>query len=153
MRTPDRRALLDRGHSRLSVRWQCVLLHIARSGVYRPLKPANDNDLALMRRIDELFMAWPFLGSRRMAAMLRAESFAINRKRVQRLMRQMGIAALGPKPRTTKPAPRHMNRTGFPGGHWVWVRPPSAARSAVHSIALRLRPVGCCRWARAAAGC
>jgi putative transposase len=84
------------------------LLCLARSGVYRPKPPANDDtDLALMRRLDELFTAWPFLGSRRMAAMLRAEGRRINRKRVQRLMRQMGIAALGPKPRTTNPAPGH----------------------------------------------
>jgi putative transposase len=80
---------------------------VARSGVYRPRKAANDNDAALMRRIDELFTAWPFLGSRRMTAMLRAEGVFVNRKRVQRLMRLMGIAALGPKPRTTKPAPGH----------------------------------------------
>ena len=60
-----------------------------------------------MRRIDALFTAWPFLGSRRMTAMLRADGLTINRKRVQRLMRRMGIAALGPKPRTTKPAPGH----------------------------------------------
>jgi len=107
MSTPDRRVLLDRDHGRLSIRRQCTLLGIARSGVYRPPRSANDNDLALMRRIDELFTAWPFLGSRRMAAMLRAEGHAINRKRVQRLMRRMGIAALGPKPTTTKPAPGH----------------------------------------------
>jgi putative transposase len=43
-----------------------MLLGIARSGVYRPRRPANDNDLALMERIDELFTAWPFLGSPRM---------------------------------------------------------------------------------------
>src|SRR5207237_6876765 len=48
-----------------------------------------------------------FLGSRRMTVMLRAEGRPVNRKRVQRLMRRMGIAALGPKPRTTKPAPGH----------------------------------------------
>jgi putative transposase len=107
MSAPDRRALLDREHVRLSIRRQCALLGLARSGVYRPKPPANDNELALMRRIDELFMAWPFLGSRRMTAMLRAEGRAVNRKRVQRLMRRMGIVALGPKPRTTKPAPGH----------------------------------------------
>ncbi len=107
MSTPDRRALLDRNHGRLSVRRQCALLGVARSGVYRPPRPANDNDLALTRRIDELFTAWPFLGSRRMTALLRAEGHALNRKRVQRLMRKMGIAALGPKPRTTTPAPGH----------------------------------------------
>jgi transposase InsO family protein len=75
--------------------------------VYRVRKPANDNDGALMRRVDELFTAWPFLGSRRVTAMLRAEGASVNRKRVQRLMRLMGIAALGPKPRTSKPAPGH----------------------------------------------
>ena len=60
-----------------------------------------------MRRLDELFLAHPFLGSRRMAAMLRAEGRPINRKRVQRLMRLMGIVALGPKPNTSQPAPGH----------------------------------------------
>ena len=107
MSAPDRRAMLDRADEALSVRRQCALLSVARSGVYRARKPANDNDAALMRRIDELFTAWPFLGSRRMAAMLRAEGSPVNRKRVQRLMRLMGIAALGPKPSTTKPAPGH----------------------------------------------
>jgi putative transposase len=107
MSAPDRRALIDRDHREPSIRKQCKLLGLARSGIYRTPPPANDNDLTLMRRIDELFTAWPFLGSRRMAVMLRAEGHAINRKRVQRLMRRMGIAALGPKPRTTKPAPGH----------------------------------------------
>jgi putative transposase len=107
MSTPDRRALVDRGHEGLSVRRQCMLLGIARSGVYRPQPPAKDDDLALMRRIDELFTLWPFLGSRRLARMLSSEGRPVNRKRLQRLMRKMGIAALGPKPRTTKPAPGH----------------------------------------------
>src|SRR6201994_2955492 len=107
MSTPDRRGMLDRADQALSIRRQCMLLGIARSGVYRPPRPANDDDLALMRRIDELFTAWPFLGSRRMTAMLKAEGLEVNRKRVQRLMREMGIAALGPKPNTTKPAPGH----------------------------------------------
>jgi putative transposase len=107
MSAPDRRAKLDRDHPQLSIRRQCAMLGLARSGVYRLPHRANDDDLLLMRRIDELFTRWPFLGSRRMTAMLRAEGIPINRKRVQRLMRQMGIAALGPKPRTSKPAPGH----------------------------------------------
>jgi putative transposase len=115
MSVPDRRALLDRDHAELSIRRQCRLLGLARSGVYRRPRAANDNDLGLMRRIDELFTQFPFLGSRRLALMLgeqgpalsAAEGLPINRKRMQRLMRQMGIAALGPKPRTTKPAPGH----------------------------------------------
>ena len=107
MSAPDRRRLVDRRHGALSIRRQCALLGIGRSGIYRPLSAANDNDLGLLRRIDEVFTTWPFLGSRRMTAMLRAQGYAINRKRVRRLMRKMGIAALGPKPRTTKPAPGH----------------------------------------------
>jgi putative transposase len=107
MSAPDRRALIDREDDQLSIRQQCQLLGIARSGVYRPPSPANAEDLALMRRIDELFLSWPFLGSRRITALLREEGQPVNRKRVRRLMRRMGIAALGPKPRTTKPAPGH----------------------------------------------
>ena len=73
MSTPDRKAMLDRDRRDLSIRRQCVLLALSRSGVYRPQRSANDDgDLALMRRIDALFMAWPFLGSRRMTVMLPA---------------------------------------------------------------------------------
>jgi putative transposase len=54
--------MLDRADKALSIRRQCMLLGIARSGVYRPPRPANDNDLAQMRRIDELFTAWPYPG-------------------------------------------------------------------------------------------
>ncbi len=60
-----------------------------------------------MRRIDELFTTWPFLGSRRMTAMLGAEGRVGEPQAGRRLMRLMGIAALGPKPRTSKPAPAH----------------------------------------------
>ena len=107
MSAPDRRALLDRDLGALSIRRQCQLLSVARSGVYRAPRPATGADLELMRRIDELFTAWPFLGSRRMAEMLGTKKRPINRKRMQRLMRKMGIEALGPKPRTTKKAEGH----------------------------------------------
>jgi putative transposase len=107
MSTQDRRGMLDRGHGDLSIRRQCKLLSVARSGVYRAPRPDSQDDQTLMRRIDELFTAYPFLGSRRMARLLSAAENPINRKRVQRLMRKMGIAALGPKPKTTKPAPGH----------------------------------------------
>jgi len=107
MSVPGRRAKLDRDHAGLSIRRQCALLGLARSGVYRRRRAANDNDLDVMRRIDELFLRWPFLGSRRLMAVLAAEGMRVNRKRVQRLMRLMGIAALGPKPRTSKPSAGH----------------------------------------------
>ena len=64
-------------------------------------------DLVLMKRLDQLFTERPFYGSRRMMLQLRREGHEIDRKRVQRLMRQMGIVALGPKPNTSKPAPGH----------------------------------------------
>ena len=105
MSAPDRGEMLDRADKALSIRRQCGLLCVARSGVSRAKRPANDNDLILMRRIDELFMAYPFYGSRRMTLQLRSEGHDINRKRVQRIMRTMGIVALGPKPNTAKPAP------------------------------------------------
>jgi putative transposase len=107
MSASNRRAKLDRDHPDLSVRRQCAMLGVARSGVYRKPRPANDNDLEAMRRIDALFTARPFFGARRIARTLSEEGFPIDRKRVRRLMRQMGIEALGPKPRTTKPAPGH----------------------------------------------
>ncbi len=107
MSAAGRRAMLDRGHGQLSVRRQCALLGLARSGVYRA-KPEHDADeLLLMRRIDPVFVAWPFYGLRRIAATLSTGGEKVNRKRVQRLMRVMGIAALGPKPRTSKPGPGH----------------------------------------------
>lgn len=102
MSAPDRRARLDRGHERLSVRRQCALLGLARSGVYRAPAPAGEDDAAAMRRIDALYTEHPFYGSRRIAFTLK-----MNRKRARRLMRLMGVEALGPKPRTSKPAPGH----------------------------------------------
>jgi putative transposase len=63
MSASDRRGVIDRGVPSLSIRRQCMLLGVARSGVYRPPRPANDNNLELLRRIDELYTAWPFLGS------------------------------------------------------------------------------------------
>lgn len=89
------------------IRRQCALLGVARSSVYRAKTPANDNDLTQIRRVDELFSAWPFLSSSRMTAMLSAAGERVDRKRVQRLIRRMGIVALGPKPSTTKPVPSH----------------------------------------------
>ena len=107
MSASDRRARLDRSHPDLSIRRQCRMMNLARSGVYRAPSPANDNDLEAMRRIDALFTERPFFGARRIARTLSEDGFPIDRKRVRRLMRKMGIEALGPKPRTTKPAPGH----------------------------------------------
>jgi putative transposase len=107
MSAPDRRAMVERPGVDLSVRRQCALLNLARSGVYRSKPVIGAGDLALMRRIDELHLELPFYGSRRMTFELNKESRGVNRKRVQRLMRVMGIEALVPRPGTSKPAPGH----------------------------------------------
>ena len=107
MSTPDRRAMVERPGVDLSVRRQCALLNLARSGVYRPKPVSGADDLALMRRIDELHLELPFYGSRRMTFELNKEGRGVNRKRVQRLLRVMGIEALVPRPGTSKPAPGH----------------------------------------------
>ena len=107
MSTPDRRAMVEWPGKDLSVRRQCTLLNLARSGVYRPEPVPAADDLALMRRIDELHLELPFYGSRRMMFELNKEGRGVNRKRVQRLMRVMGIEALVPRPGTSKAAPGH----------------------------------------------
>ena len=107
MSVPERRALIERPSKDLSVRRQCTLLNLARSRVYRPKPAIGADDLALMRRIDELHLELPFYGSRRMMFELNKEGRKINRKRVRRLMRVMGIEALVPRPGTSKAAPGH----------------------------------------------
>ncbi len=107
MSAPDRRAMVERPGEDLSVRRQCALLSVARSGVYRAKPVAGADDLAVMRRIDELHLELPFYGSRRMTFELNEEGRGLNRKRVRRLMRAMGIEALVPRPGTSKAAPGH----------------------------------------------
>ena len=107
MSAPDRRAMVERSGKDLSVRRQCVLLSLTRSGVYRSKPVAGADDLAVMRRIDELHLELPFYGSRRMTFELNKEGRGVNRKRVRRLMRVMGIEALVPRPGTSKAAPGH----------------------------------------------
>jgi putative transposase len=107
MSKPDRAKKLKKNHPSLSIRRQCTLLSLARSGVYRERQGPDAEELALMRRIDELFLDLPFLGSRRIAIMLRAEGLSVNRKRIKRLMGVMGLQALGPRPKTSKRAMGH----------------------------------------------
>jgi putative transposase len=91
--------LIEAGHPALSVRRQCELLGLNRSSLYyRPAAEAAD-DLRLMRLLDERYTACPFFGSRKMTAWLQSQGEAVNRKRVQRLMRRMGLEAIYPKPR------------------------------------------------------
>src|SRR5208337_4982350 len=94
-----KRAWVDPGDPVLSVCQQCELVGLSRSSYY--YEPATETaaNLALMARIDEEYTAHPFLGSRRITSWLQSEGHAVNRKRVQRLMRLMGLEAVYPKPR------------------------------------------------------
>jgi len=86
---------------------RCKLLGVPRSTSYYQPKPVSDDDLALMKRIDRIHMAQPFLGSRRIVDALADQGQLENRKRVKRLMQLMGIQAIHPGPKTSQPHPRH----------------------------------------------
>jgi putative transposase len=95
--------MIDLHHSTITVGRQCQLMGLARSSLYyRPMGPSEE-DLALMRLIDEQYTTTPFYGSRRMAATLRALGHPVGRRRIGRLMRLMGLAAIYPKPRLSQP--------------------------------------------------
>jgi putative transposase len=100
--------MIVRDQSEPSVRRQCELLRVSRSGLYNEPEPTSPEQLALMRRIDELHLKYPFYGSRKLADALRREGRDVNRKRVQRLMRVMGLEAMAPKPKTSEPHPEHV---------------------------------------------
>ncbi|MBN1204868.1 MAG: IS3 family transposase [Myxococcaceae bacterium] len=110
-RLSERRAMVQPEHEELSVRKQCALLHLARSNLYYEPVEVSAEELALMRHLDRLYLEHPYYGSRRMTVVLRHQGLLINRKRVQRLMRIMGLEALAPGPHTSRP---HMEHPRFP---------------------------------------
>jgi putative transposase len=101
----ERRRMIEPEHPKLSTARQCRLLGLPRSSYYHRPKPKPVEDLALMRVIDEVYLAQPVFGSRQMARWLRRQGYEINRKRVRRLMRLMGLEALYPKPNLSRPRP------------------------------------------------
>ena len=107
MNRAERLALVDHDDPVLPVTAQCRLLKVARSTLYYQPVPVGSDELAVMRRIDELHLEYPFYGSRRMAVVLRDDGWAVNRKRAQRLMRLMGLEAIYQKPNTSRPHPDH----------------------------------------------
>jgi putative transposase len=99
--------MMDPNHPTLSISRQCQLLAVSRSSLYyRPVQD-NGSDLQLMALIDRQFLETPYYGSRKMTAWLRRQGHAVNRKRVRRLMRQIGLEAIFQKPNTSKPNPEH----------------------------------------------
>ena len=98
--------MIDREHE-LSLTRQAKILKLSRSGLYYRPRPVPPADLAVMRRIDELHLDYPFAGSRMLRDLLRGEGVEIGRQRVARMMKRMGIEALYRRPNTSKPTPGH----------------------------------------------
>jgi putative transposase len=98
--------MIDREHE-LPLTRQAAVLKLSRSGLYYRARPVAPADLAVMRRIDELHLDYPFAGSRMLRDLLRGEGVAIGRQRVATMMKRMGITALYRRPNASKPAPGH----------------------------------------------
>jgi len=98
---------VERGHPEISVRRQCDLLGVNRAGLYYQPAGESEENLMLMRLIDEQYTRRPIYGSRRLVAWLRGQGHGVNRKRVARLMEVMGIQAIYPKPQLSQPGEGH----------------------------------------------
>ena len=98
--------MIDREHA-LPLTRQAKLLKLSRGSLYYQARPVPPADLAIMRRIDELHLEYPFAGSRMLRDLLRGEGVAIGRQRVATMMKRMAIEALYRRPNTSKPAPGH----------------------------------------------
>ena len=107
MSLAQRQGMVDREHPSLSIARQCALLGVARSSPYYRPREASGENLALMQAMDRQYLDTPFYGSRRMRVWLAREGRCVSRKRVQRLMRIMGLRAIYRSPRTSRPAPEH----------------------------------------------
>ncbi len=98
---------MDGAHPELSVRRQCELLGVNRASWYYEPAGESEKNLRLMRVIDEQYTRRPFYGSRRMTVWLQAQGYEVNRKRVSRLMALMGLEAVYPKPKLSRPGEGH----------------------------------------------
>ena len=105
MSPAQRREMVDRQHPSLSLVRQCALLGVTRSSLYYRPRAASEEDRSLMGEIDRQYLETPFYGSRRMMAWLERRGVRVSRKRVQRLMRVMGLKAIYRKPGTSRPTP------------------------------------------------
>ena len=107
MSRSQRKAMIDRDQDQLSLVRQCNLLDVSRASIYYRPAPTRAEDLELMTLMDRQYLKTPFYGSRKMKAWLRGQGYLVNRKRVRRLMRLMGLEAIYRRPNTSKPAPGH----------------------------------------------
>ena len=98
--------MIDRSHD-LPVTRQAKALNVSRGSVYYRPRPVSEGDLGVMRRLDEMHLEYPFMGSRMLRDMLQREGIAVGRRHVATLMKRMGLEALYRRPNTSKPAPGH----------------------------------------------
>lgn len=103
----EKRMLIERDHKILSIADQCLLLELPRASYYYKATEEDLLNIALMHRIDQFYTKWPFYGSRKMMQALRDESHSVNRKRISRLMKLMGLEAIYPRPNLSKSHPGH----------------------------------------------
>jgi putative transposase len=103
----EKRQLIDTTHTEISIQQQCQLLGLARSSYYYQPKPPSDLNLLLMDLIDKQYTLTPFYGAPRISAWLRRQGYRVNHKRIERLMRLMGLEAIRPRPRTSRPVREH----------------------------------------------
>ena len=99
--------MVDREHPKLPIVRECALLGVSRSSIYHRPRAASAEDLSPMDEIDRQYLETPFFGSRRMKAWLERRGMRVSRKRVQRLMRAMGLRAIYRRPSTSRKAPEH----------------------------------------------
>lgn len=102
----ERKAMVDKSH-KIPINRQCQILKLNRSSFYYRGREVSDSELALMRQIDEIHTKRPYYGSRRIRDWFEDQGISVNRKRIQRLMRLMGIQALYPKKKTSRPGKGH----------------------------------------------
>jgi putative transposase len=107
LNTEHKRTLIEPGHPELSIRTQCDLLGLNRSSFYYQPVGIDDYTLFLMRLIDEQYTRTPFYGVPKMTAWLHRQGHHVNNKRVRRLMRLLGLSAIYPKPKLSRPNSQH----------------------------------------------
>ena len=122
--------MIEPKHPQLSVVRQCALLGLARASYYHQPEPESDENLRLMRVIDETYLAYPSFGSRQMARWLRRQGHAVNRKRVQRLMRQTALEAIHRKPNLSAALKPGLTVSAAPVGD----RPPQSSLGDGHHL-------------------
>jgi len=132
----ERRAMIEPKHRAVSVRRQCDLLRLSRSGLYYKMRGESPESLGLMRLIDEAYTQWPFYGVRKMTAHLGRQGHQVNVKRVRRLMRLMGLEAIYAKRRLSAPGEGHRRYPYLLAGVEI-VRPDQVWSADITYIGLR----------------